>query len=284
MKEYRYLDTDKQVTAFLQSLRERQVTTVAVDIEGEFNLHHYGEHLCLVQIFDRKESVLIDPQTVRISLIKQFFEDPKTLKIMYDCTGDRTILFRKYGISINGVLDLMPAVELLDFQKKNLGAVLQEVLKVEPKSKKKFQRYNWMKRPVEEDALAYAMEDVKYLFDLKEELIGRIIGNKQLDNYLLRNMEVQTRPVALDALPGIFKKDRFRKLSSEGKALFRKLFDERDGFAEKLDLPPNSVVSNEELFRLSESQMTAGNITFTRRIGRDTADSIRREFSRIITG
>ncbi len=282
MMEYKYLDTDKKLVSYLHSLRERRITMVSVDIEGEFNLHNYGEHLCLVQIFDQDDFVLIDPQTVDINLIKGFFEDSKILKIMYDCSGDRTLLFRKYGIEVNSILDLAPAVELLGFQKKGLGAVLQNVLKHEEKPKKKFQKYNWMRRPIDKDALVYAIDDVKYLFSLKVELMNEIIRNGLLDDYIHRNIEIQTRPISLEFTPGVFKKDRFRKMKSHNKKLFKELFERRDYYAEQMDLPPNSVVSNENLFRLSLLQVKVGEVVFSRKMSGKNVNKIREEFERIL--
>ncbi len=280
--EYKYLDTDKKLISYLQSLRERRITMVSVDIEGEFNLHNYGEHLCLVQIFDQDDFILIDPKTVDINLIKGFFEDSKILKIMYDCSGDRTILFRKYGIVVNSILDLAPAVELLGFQKKGLGAVLQHVLKLEEKPKKKFQKYNWMRRPIDKDALLYAIDDVKYLFRLKGELMNEVIRKGLLDDYIHRNIEVQTRPISLEFTPGVFKKDRFRKMKSHNKKLFKELFERRDYYAEQMDLPPNSVVSNENLFSLSLLQAKVGEVVFSRKMSGKNVIKIREEFERIL--
>ena len=249
--KYHYLDNDRDLTAWLDSLKTREVKRVAVDLEGEFNLHCYGEHLCLVQIFDGTEFALIDPLSVRISLIRDFFEDPGVAKIMYDCSGDRTLLFRKYGIAVKNIEDLLPAVELLDLEKKNLGFVLTHFLKVEPKAKKKFQRYNWLRRPIQADALEYALEDVKYLFDLKPALLKEVAALNQLDEYERRNIEVQTREIQLNPVPGIFRKNRFKKMGRGEQSLFKSLFECRDEQAERLDLPPNSVVSNEDLFALS---------------------------------
>ncbi|MDA3849710.1 MAG: hypothetical protein PF447_00390 [Spirochaetaceae bacterium] len=166
MEDFRYITKDKELKDYLQHLKDLRLNSLAVDFEGEYNLHRYGEHLCLIQIFDGKEYTLIDPLNMDVSLIRDFFEDPRILKIFYDCTGDRTLLYRKYNINLSGVLDLMPAVELLDFPKKNLNAVLEQVLSIENKSSKKYQRYNWMTRPISSDALLYALEDVKYLHDL----------------------------------------------------------------------------------------------------------------------
>ena len=58
MNEYTLIDTSAEMTAYLARLRERQVSVIAVDLEGEFNLHAYGEHFCLLQVYDRRE----DPQ------------------------------------------------------------------------------------------------------------------------------------------------------------------------------------------------------------------------------
>ncbi|MDC7242165.1 MAG: 3'-5' exonuclease, partial [Spirochaetales bacterium] len=196
--KYHYLDNDRDLTAWLDSLKSREISRVAVDLEGEFNLHCYGEHLCLVQIFDSTEFALIDPLKVRISLIRDFFEDPGIAKIMYDCSGDRTLLFRKYGIAVKNIEDLLPAVELLDLEKMNLGFVLSHFLGVEPKAKKKFQRYNWLRRPIQSDALEYALEDVTYLFDLKPALLKEVTALNLLDEYERRNEEVQNREIQLN--------------------------------------------------------------------------------------
>ena len=280
--KYHYLDNDRDLTAWLDSLKTREVKRVAVDLEGEFNLHCYGEHLCLVQIFDGTEFALIDPLSVRISLIRDFFEDPGVAKIMYDCSGDRTLLFRKYGIAVKNIEDLLPAVELLDLEKKNLGFVLTHFLKVEPKAKKKFQRYNWLRRPIQADALEYALEDVKYLFDLKPALLKEVAALNQLDEYERRNIEVQTREIQLNPVPGIFRKNRFKKMGRGEQSLFKSLFECRDEQAERLDLPPNSVVSNEDLFALSQRTLKLKNLRFSPRVPRRVQSQVLEDFSALM--
>ncbi|OQY34944.1 MAG: hypothetical protein B6241_03450 [Spirochaetaceae bacterium 4572_59] len=283
MNSTKYLTTDDQLSDYLLSLKERQIKIVAVDLEGEYNLHHYGEHLCLVQIFDGEYSLLIDPQTIGISLIKDFFENPDYQKIFYDCTGDRTLLFRKYGINPNSIVDLLPAVELLEFEKKGLSKVLTEVLGLEEKNKKKFQRYNWMRRPIQEDALVYAIEDVNFLFDLKDKLMESLQKKGLMEEYDRINQEVQSRPISLEFVPGLFKKNRFKKMSRESQELFRKLFAVRNVYAEKMDLPPNSVVSNENLYQLSCRQMNPGQIIFSRQVRRESIPSIRDDVKQVLS-
>ena len=274
METYTPLDTDAKVTSYMNSLRERNIRTIGVDTEGEFNLHRYGEHLCLIQVYDNTDFVLIDPIGLQPDTLRSFFES-KILKIMYDASGDRTLVYRKYGITIATILDLLPAVELLELERKDLGSVTRAILSIDQKPKTNYQRYNWTRRPIEEGALGYAIDDVRYLFELKDALIGRVYKDGNLDDYIRRNIEVQTRPISADPVPGVLRKGRFRNLSSSAKKHFTAAFAIRDGFARDLDLPPNSVVSNDDLFRLAAKQMKAGDIRFSGRIKRELGERIR---------
>ncbi len=280
--KYEYIDTDAALENWLDSLKSRNIERVGVDIEGEFNLHCYGEHLCLVQVFDGRDYALIDPFKVRITLIRDFFEDGSIAKIMYDCSGDRTLLYRKYGISINNIEDLFPAAELLDLEKRNLGFVLTRFLGVEPKAKKKFQQYNWMRRPIQRDALEYALEDVRYLFDLKTALLKEVAALDLLDEYEKNNRGVQEKAVSMNPVPGVFRKNRFKKMPATSRDLFTKIFEMRDGYAELLDLPPNTVLSNENLFALSQGQAGVNGLRFPHRVPRDIRARICRELEDIL--
>ncbi len=273
-----YLDSDSKLKSYISSLRERGIERIALDLEGEYNLHCYGEHLCLIQVFDGQEFGLIDPFKVRISLIRDLLEDPNISKIMYDCSGDRTLLYRKYGIAVKAIEDLFPAAELLDLEKRNLSYVLTRFLKVEPKAKKKFQQYNWMRRPIDPEALDYALDDVRYLFELKTSLLAEVAAAGQLDEYEKRNADVQTREISLDPTPGLFKKNRFRNLPVKCQNLMKEFFEIREGYAERLDMPPNSVVSNEHLFSLAQGKMNPGDLTFARRVPSSAASRLIEEF------
>ena len=89
----------------------------------------------------------------------------------------------------------------------NLGYVLGHFLNVEPKAKKKFQQYNWMRRPIQKDALEYALEDVRYLFDLKTALLKELGALDLLDEYEKNNRAVQE---TYDA--GLLRLDRPRRV------------------------------------------------------------------------
>ena len=89
---------------------------------------------------------------------------------MYDASSNSSLLKNTYNIDIKSVLDLRPAVELLNFDKQDLHSVIAIELGITLTKKLKFQRYNWMKRPIDKEAIDYAINDVIYLFRLKDAL------------------------------------------------------------------------------------------------------------------
>ncbi len=65
---------------------------MAADLEAEMNLHIYGEHFCLLQLYDGSRPAIVDPKSVSIDKIKAFLEDPAITKIFYDAASDRGLL------------------------------------------------------------------------------------------------------------------------------------------------------------------------------------------------
>ena len=80
---------------------------IAVDFECEFNLHIYGEHLCLIQIFDGTDYYIIDPRSGRLGsdTLCAFFTSP-VRKVWFDCQSDNALVYKKYGVSISNIVDI----------------------------------------------------------------------------------------------------------------------------------------------------------------------------------
>jgi ribonuclease D len=273
-----YIDTNKAFTAYLQRLRDRTVTEIAMDIEGEFNLHVYGERFCLLQLYDGQEEVVVDPVAVSPNLLKEFLEDRNLLKIIYDCSSDRLLLAKTHGILLNSILDLRPAVELLEFSRNDLGTVLGEAVGVEESgSKKRFQQYDWTRRPVDPAAIEYAVKDVRHLFALKDELLARLLQAGKMAAYILENVKRQDRPPELDRKPGIFRSGRHKRLSASQKREFQRLYDIRERHAQELDLPPNTVVANNDLFAIVTGEMNVDAVRGNRRMPGERLDVIKQE-------
>lgn len=278
MSTYTYIDTNKAFSAYLGRLRERAVAEIAMDIEGEFNLHVYGMRFCLLQLFDGQEEVVVDPVAVSPNLLKELLEDRNLLKIIYDCSSDRLLLAKTHGILLTSILDLRPAVELLEFSRNDLGTVLREALGVaESGSKKRFQQYDWTRRPVDPSAIEYAIKDVRHLFALKDDLLARLLKAGKMSPYILENLKRQDRPPELDRKPGIFRSGRHKRLSAAQKREFERIYEIRERHARELDLPPNTVLANNDLFAIVTGETTVEAVRGNRKVSGQRLAEIKRE-------
>ena len=245
------LKNDSEIYDYLRKLDERNQKIIALDIEAEFNLHCYGEHLCLIQLFDLENEIIIDPFKFKDRRsLKRLFEKRDLLKIMYDSSSDSALLENACNIKIHSVLDLRPAVALLKYPKQSLAHVLSEELGMIPLNKKKFQKYNWMRRPINKAAIEYAMGDVRYLFRLKDELFDKLKNNGLLDTYILHNLMIQDGAGNKNKKAKYEKAKGYNRLDKNQQKMFKEIFTLRDAFAEKLNKPPNYVFSNANLLEL----------------------------------
>jgi len=264
---YEYIDTEEKFIVFTDVLKSQGTESVAFDIEGESNLHQYGETLCLIQIYDGHHAVIIDPFKVPMKPIQEFLENRSILKIMFDAAGDRAFLYKNNGIDPLSILDLQAAAILLDYEKRDLSSVLKQALGLDfNRSKKRFQKYNWCKRPIGSEAIDYALDDVIHLFDLKERLLADIVGNSLLDQFILKNIQSQNKPHIYDKKPTVFRSGKYKALDKPQQSVFKALYDIRDKAAKHVNLPPNTVLLNDYLVKLAAGQVTFQRVRFDRKV------------------
>lgn len=255
MIKYRYIRTDSEIQNFRKYLQSEQIGILAMDFEGEFSLHQYGEALCLIQIFDGKNYFIIDPVHISAGELKKLLETGDIVKIFYDAQSDKALVFKKYNIEILSVFDLADIVHILEGQARGLDAMLLKYLDITVNQKKKFQKHNWTIRPIREEALEYALGDVQFLFRLKDELLKELSRKGLFETYILRLVSKDNR-VRINPVPGVKRKSEYRKLTKGQKSIFDALFDIREKYAEQLNWPPNNVISNILLHKIAKGSET----------------------------
>jgi len=283
MKEFTAIDSDKGVFDFLKYLDAKNIEVLAIDFEGESNLHEYGEKLCLIQIFDGTKYYAIDPFRIGKEAIAGLFENKKILKLFYGADSDLSLVYKQYEVKVKSVLDLKILVDTLNFEKRGLDSVLSNVLNKTISDKEKYQMYNWTLRPIRPEALEYALTDVEYLFELRDELMRRIIGgNKYLD--LVYGIVKNRNEFDSKSIPTIFKSNEYKNLRSKEKADLKSIYDVRDGYAKSLNLPPNVVLEKKYLFMLAKGEIEVSNIAFTKRISERTICEITKSLTELLSG
>ena len=265
--EYLQLSNAKEIDEYTEELKKSGRTIIALDFEGEFNLHVYGEKLCLVQIYDTRDAVIIDPLAADIKAVGRLLEDEKILKIMWDAQSDMSLVVNGYSMTIKSVLDLRPAADLLELTKKDYSSVISELLGIENKiDKSRFQKYNWLNRPIEAESVEYAINDVLHLHALKDAVLSRLYESGKLDEFIRLNMIIQNRDYLRKPGQRHKKMKGYRYLDSSEQHLLKNLFELRDGFAKNLNWPPHRVIPNPDLLNLSKRGITPERIYFDRKI------------------
>lgn len=280
MKEYTSIKTDDDLIQYRKYLDHNNITIVSMDFEGEYNLHIYGETLCLIQIYDGKKYFVIDPFGISKEELAKTLEDRKIMKIFYDANSDSKLLYKQYGIKMQAVYDLKILVNLLDFERKGLDAVIFRLLGITILKKKRFQQYNWTLRPVDKDAMQYALSDVEHLFVLKKKLFD-LIEQEGKTEELIYNIISKAVDFDQKRIPGILKSFDYKKLRSAEKNLLKKIFEIREEIAKELNVPPNLVMTKSQLFGASKDFQTIRNLEFNRRIPRNIRNKFIEQLERI---
>ncbi|MDO8282351.1 MAG: hypothetical protein Q7U10_06985 [Thermodesulfovibrionia bacterium] len=281
---YIYIENETGLQLYLKKFKEKGLHIIALDIEAESNLHAYGERLCLVQIFDGVDSVIIDPLNIGKDTLKMLFEDSSILKMMYDAGSDLSLLKNSANIDIKSILDLRPATELLEYEKKDLHSIIAFELGIVLEEKRKYQQHNWINRPIEEEAIHYALNDVIHLFALKDIILAKLYAKKLMEPFFLKNLQIQNKDYTRDPEDKYRKISGYSRLQYKEKAVFRKVFDIRDKYAEMYDMPPHSVIQKGDLIQIVYDLHFIDKIRFSRKVSNESVKEIVRELKKAVKG
>ncbi|MFC1967179.1 hypothetical protein ACFLV2_00830 [Chloroflexota bacterium] len=281
--DYIYIEKKNELRAYLQSLTDARQYILALDIEAELNRHAYGETLCLIQIFDGVSKLIIDPFKIDTPTLRMLFGNRDILKIMYDAASDLHLIKNTLNMDIKSILDLRPAVHLLNYEKQDLHSVLARELGIQLENKKKYQKRNWTKRPIPEEAIDYALNDVTHLFRLKDALLSKLSAGDLLDRYLLKNLQVQNKDYTRRPDDKYKKVKGYHNLSDSEQTVLRKVYDVRDKYAERFNMPPHNIVHNNDLIGMIKGRSQLDEIRLPRRLDDGIKKQIMLELRKAIT-
>lgn len=282
MINYKVILSDRDMIEFGKYLVSNDIKTIAIDFESENNLHEYGSRICLIQIFDGKNYFVIDPFKISKEQLKSFLENKKIVKLGYGCESDMSLLFKQYQIRIKALYDLKIMVDVLEIEKKGLGEVNKLLLGIEGESnKKKYQMHNWTRRPLDKQAIEYALSDVAYLFSLRTILLDKILSQGLigllLEQFVKREYDYEKTPT-----PTILKSREFNDLHKEEKEKVKTIYEIREKYAKEQNCPANDMLLNRDLLSIARDQALITSIVPGRRIDRNRFSKMIDEISRVL--
>ena len=146
-----------------------QAPLLAIDTEYD-SFRYFREKLCLIQIYAPDVAYVIDPMAdLDLSFLSKPLKSKSVIKILHAAENDIRLLRRDYNFDFHNIFDTHRAAMVLGYRHLSLEKMIREFLSIELNKSKKVQRSRWDHRPLSDEQLAYAVQDVTLLPALCEK-------------------------------------------------------------------------------------------------------------------
>jgi ribonuclease D len=229
--------------------RARQV---AVDTEFHGEKRYRPELLLLQFADDRGEPVAVDPLAVKsLEPLRGVMEDPAITKVMHSARNDISILRSELDCEIGNVFDTQLAAAFLGYGEQVSLAGLVEKL-CGSRLRGSFSLSDWSMRPLSQEQLSYALDDVRYLISMHDTLSEQLRERGRTEWFRSEAASLTDSGTYSDCLPNVFRKVRSSgKVKRPGLPLLWALVRWREEVASRLDRPRHSVVRDSLLCRIA---------------------------------
>lgn len=243
------IESDRDLATLVARLTSARLSRVAVDVEGENNLHSYGIHVALIQLYDGERAYLVDPLAIRDrELLRQLMERSPWVKVWFDAASDLLAFRHALDLGPAPILDLAIAAKLL-----GLHGGLHTLTRQEgPVSQKdRFQRANWLRRPLPRPLLEYAVSDVTHLMELSDRLVAQCTQQGLLYELLARSWGEQTAERVWNPFANSVRIPGYNRMGGEERRRADLLWRAREYYARRHNMPPEMTVPKAVLARLA---------------------------------
>ena len=246
------IKNNEQLEKYLNDINEESI----LGIDTEFRrIDSYSPELCLVQIASKSHLECID--VLSINNLEPLFNklyDGKTLWVIHSARQDIEALYYLSGRTPSHLFDTQIGASFLNYPiQVSYQAITEKLQNIF--LEKKFTRFDWRKRPLPNDVLKYALDDVKYLLPnyriLKKELInqGKLSWAEEEVQFLLNKETYEPN------YRQILKKTKgINKISHKSQENAFKLIHWRESIAQQKNKPRKWIMSDESLIDYASGQ------------------------------
>ena len=212
----------------------------------------YDARLCLIQVCTDGDAVLVDPTAdLDLSPFWDLVTDESVQTVVHAGKEDFEVCLRACGKPPRNIFDVQIGAGFVGFgYPLSLSRLVSVVL--HHRIGKGQTLTNWLKRPLTNEQLQYAIEDVKYLpaiFDVLHEKLTEFqrVDWAREEFAHLEDPATYARPVQ----QRIFKVKGAKKLDSLGLVVLEKLLEWRDRWAKEKNRPPRALVRDDILVSIA---------------------------------
>jgi ribonuclease D len=247
--DYIYIDTNSKLKELCEELENEE--EIAVDIECENGLHHYGTFISIIQITAKGKNYIIDMLNINnVEPLKEIFENALINKIFHDVNFDLSILYTQYKIKVNNIYDTQMAVKILGDKEIGLGFVLKKYLDLDVE--KKYQVSDWTTRPLPPEQLNYAVNDTAHMIKLKKILNEKLdkLKRKEWVEEMFREVDFK---VFEHKKPDPLEMKGVKQLQDFEKGILRRIYFLREELAKKVNKPVFYIMRNKRLLEIAQN-------------------------------
>lgn len=217
----------------------------------------YDAQLCLIQVADADGVTLIDPsEGLDSTPFWELVHDPSVRSIVHAGKEDFDLCVRLTGKPPRNVFDVQVAAGFV-----GIGYPMSLVRLVAALTSHRIAKgstlTDWMRRPLTDDQLRYAVEDVAYLLPMADKL-ERLLQSMQRSEWAAEEM-LRFEEVAFYRPPVEERLHKFRGtkgLDSLGLAVLQRLIEWRDQWAQEKNRPIRAMMRDDILVEIARRRPT----------------------------
>ena len=212
----------------------------------------FRPRLQLVQVSTPDESLLIDPLAFEeLDSLWDVVEDPSIEKIVHAGSQDMEIVFARSGKLPHNIFDTQIAAALLGLGDQ-IGYANLISRMLHRRLKKGETVTDWSIRPLSNAQVEYALDDVRYLHEIREKLWAKLASMGR-ETWLREETEhyEERRTYERDPQTLWARISRMRSLDPKGLSILRELAIWREEEAQRRDEPRGRIVADETLVEIA---------------------------------
>lgn len=212
----------------------------------------YRPRLCLLQIGTRDFVAAVDPfEVLNLSPFVELLADPTIETVAHAAAQDLEIFFADRAQTPRNVFDTQIAAALVGYGDRiGYASLVKSVLGVDLTKREAYT--DWAQRPLTDEQVEYALDDVRYLLPLRKRL-GARLREMNREAWLAEEMKVYENRAFFETRPELAYL-RLRGTQRLGRAelgVLRELARWREEEAKRLDRPRGWILPDHVLLELA---------------------------------
>ena len=244
------IQTERELSAFCDGLREAPAIFVDTEFVGE---GRYYPEVGAIQVATPAVAAIIDPLAIKdLTPLLEVLADPKVEKVFHAAGQDLQIFYRLLERPVPSVFDTQIAAALLGYDEQI--SFLNLVERATGTSLQKSHGFtDWLRRPLTEGQIDYALDDVRYLIPVYERLMEELAARERLAwaREEFRKLEDAGRFAPPDPYALYLRIRGVERMHGQALAILRELCAWREQTAQAKNMPTGRIARDEVLVELA---------------------------------